>query len=367
MGRSSSENGGPVPGDGPVSGNGSIPSNGSLNGYTNGSDPYSMLDTLADAAIFGRSVAEDRELSLAVEAVGESELEALEAAAAVLASRHVEYEPMPASLRGRCFKAVLEAAQPGSVEPDSAQLNAAIAGQIAGDQSQTSVPSTNGVRSNGDHVSSDRANGVSTNGAALNPIPDRFAAADQRPLTFGVEPKASPSGFSPAWLAAAAAVVLGAAGWYQAIVAPASTLSEAAVALVDARDEMIDAGAAVMEWSAWTDAAVSAFGDVEGTVVWDAAAKDGYMTFKNLPANNPETTRYQLWIVDADRGAPLTVPPVDGGVFDVPAGETEVVVRIDPKLSVGNAAAFAVTLEGPEGAVVSERRPDQLVVIATDG
>jgi hypothetical protein len=61
-----------------------------------------------------------------------------------------------------------------------------------------------------------------------------------------------------------------------------------------------------------------------------------------------------LWIFDADRDP---AHPVDGGVFDVPAGaDGDVVVRIDPRLPIGRATAFAITVERPGGVVVSSRK-----------
>jgi hypothetical protein len=54
--------------------------------------------------------------------------------------------------------------------------------------------------------------------------------------------------------------------------------------------------------------------------------------------------------------------PVDGGVFDVPKADGDVVVRIDPRLPVSRATAFAVTVEEPGGVVVSSR--DRLPLLA---
>ncbi len=91
---------------------------------------------------------------------------------------------------------------------------------------------------------------------------------------------------------------------------------------------------------------------VEGTVVWSDAQQQGFMRFRNLSANDPTANQYQLWIFDATRPSEH---PVDGGVFDVPAGAEEVVVPIDPKLSIDSATLFAITLERPGGVVVSSR------------
>jgi hypothetical protein len=44
--------------------------------------------------------------------------------------------------------------------------------------------------------------------------------------------------------------------------------------------------------------------------------------------------------------------PLDGGVFDVTSTD-EVIMAISPKLFVGDAVLFAVTVETPRGAVVT--------------
>ena len=56
--------------------------------------------------------------------------------------------------------------------------------------------------------------------------------------------------------------------------------------------------------------------------------------------------------------------PIDGGVFDIPAGADEVIVPIDAKLRADNPAVFAITLEQPGGVVVSE---GPLLVVAPVG
>ncbi len=93
-----------------------------------------------------------------------------------------------------------------------------------------------------------------------------------------------------------------------------------------------------------------------GEVVWSDSRQEGYLTLANLPANDPARNQYQLWIVDPARDE----FPVDGGVFDVPAGEGPVVIPIDAKLLVERPAAFVITLEQPGGVV----RSKQEVVVA---
>jgi anti-sigma-K factor RskA len=117
-----------------------------------------------------------------------------------------------------------------------------------------------------------------------------------------------------------------------------------------------DAAALQLEWSATTDdAAVGASGDV----VWSARDQAGVMRIRGLQPNDPTQSQYQLWIFDAARDERF---PVDGGVFDVPAGDGEVLVPIDASLPVRQAMLFAVTVERPGGVVVSDR--ERIVLVA---
>ncbi len=92
---------------------------------------------------------------------------------------------------------------------------------------------------------------------------------------------------------------------------------------------------------------------VTGDAVWDPVTQRGYLHFVGLPANDPKVRQYQLWIVDGGRDKRY---PVDGGVFDVPANSSEVIVPIRAALPVRTAKAFAVTIEKPGGVVVSEQQ-----------
>jgi len=93
-----------------------------------------------------------------------------------------------------------------------------------------------------------------------------------------------------------------------------------------------------------------------GEVVWSDGKQEGYMTLSGIPANDPGQYQYQLWIVDPNRDT----LPVDGGVFDIPAGQDKVVIPIDSKLAVNKPAAFVITREKPGGVVKS----GQEVVVA---
>jgi anti-sigma-K factor RskA len=98
---------------------------------------------------------------------------------------------------------------------------------------------------------------------------------------------------------------------------------------------------------------------VTGDVVWDPAKQRGFIRFSGLKPNDPTRHQYQIWVFDGERDPRY---PVDGGLFDVPEGEGEVVVPIRAMLPVHVAKAFAVTVEKPGGAVVSAR--DRVIALA---
>lgn len=88
-----------------------------------------------------------------------------------------------------------------------------------------------------------------------------------------------------------------------------------------------------------------------GQVIWDNEKQQGFLVFKNLVANDAKQAQYQLWIADPSRDS----NPVDGGVFNIPLGEEEVIIAINPKLRITDPKAFVVTLEQPGGVVVSKQ------------
>jgi anti-sigma-K factor RskA len=98
------------------------------------------------------------------------------------------------------------------------------------------------------------------------------------------------------------------------------------------------------------------FEEMAGEVIWSDELQEGYLTLSNLPANDPKSRQYQLWIVDPDRDD----EPVDGGVFDIPASSGPAVIPIRNPLAVKSPQKFVITLEKPGGVVVSE----QEVVVA---
>ena len=105
-------------------------------------------------------------------------------------------------------------------------------------------------------------------------------------------------------------------------------------------------------------AGLGTFKDVGGKVVWSDQLQQGYMTLTGVPVNDPKKAQYQLWIVDPKRDE----APVDGGVFDIPADGSPVVVPIAAKLALTNPQAFVITLEQPGGVVKSKQ--EQVVALA---
>jgi anti-sigma-K factor RskA len=138
------------------------------------------------------------------------------------------------------------------------------------------------------------------------------------------------------------------------VIAPAPIKEPTAAQVRDAL--MAKAESLKLNWGATKDPLAAG---VSGDVVWDPVTQQGYLRFVGLPKNDPQVHQYQLWIFDATRDKRY---PVDGGVFDVPANATEVLVPIHAAITVRMAKAFAVTVEKPGGVVVSGR--EHILVLA---
>jgi hypothetical protein len=102
----------------------------------------------------------------------------------------------------------------------------------------------------------------------------------------------------------------------------------------------------------WLKAKDASGRQASGDVVWNAGEQRGYARVRGLARNDRRVASYQLWITDHDRDEKY---PVDGGAFDVDDESEELVVPIQPKLFVGTASAFSITVERPGGVVVSKR------------
>jgi hypothetical protein len=157
------------------------------------------------------------------------------------------------------------------------------------------------------------------------------------------------------WLAAAASIALALVAWWPRFMHATDGISAQAQpdqhTLQKLRDKLvIRPNAIAREWTATKDPNAPA---VSGDIVWDNKTQTGYVRFRGLPANDPHLHQYQLWIFD---GARSDKYPIDGGVFDMTADNNgDIVIPIKAKLPVRDPAMFAVTLEQPGGAVVSER------------
>jgi hypothetical protein len=148
------------------------------------------------------------------------------------------------------------------------------------------------------------------------------------------------------WLLTAAAGILAVFGWLPRF-SSAGALSGEELLQGLAAQAPVDL--LRLDWTALEDPASVGAG---GELLWSDSEQRGYMRFRGLANNDPLQSQYQLWIFDDKTD---TTYPVDGGVFDIPAGADEVVVTIDPKIRVKKAFQFAITVEKPGGVVVSKR------------
>lgn len=156
------------------------------------------------------------------------------------------------------------------------------------------------------------------------------------------------------WYAAAACVVLAVVGWWPTLqrwsgVQP--SLDELQDEALAERERLLESVPNIGHWSWDPDAGLRI--QARGDVVWDNAGQRGYLLLSGLPPSEPGQTQYQLWVFDAARDERY---PVDGGVFDVPADRSTVVVPIRAALHISRPSVFAVTLEHAGGVVVSDRR-----------
>ncbi len=162
------------------------------------------------------------------------------------------------------------------------------------------------------------------------------------------------------WFAAAASVLIALVGWWPRMQTgddPMMVQTPVVSTLEQERQELLSQqGVLQRTWQTTQDPAASG---VTGDVVWDPRSQNGYLRFRGLQANNSDQQQYQLWIFDGTRDERY---PVDGGVFDIPPGQREVIIPITAKLQIRDPAMFAVTIEKSGGSVVSSR--DRIVVVA---
>ncbi len=187
--------------------------------------------------------------------------------------------------------------------------------------------------------------------AKLRKDADRFFAEPQQNVV-ELRPRSNrSSGWNWGWATAAVLALVLIATNFVGPDIPSSIETQRERLIADAE------GTTVIPWAAPAD---REFAGVEGNVVWNDERQEGYMLLTGMPANDPATSQYQLWLVDPDRDE----NPVDGGVFDIPADASSVVIPIDAKLAVNNPKVFAITREQPGGVVVSK---GPLLVIASSG
>ncbi|HET7204606.1 MAG TPA: anti-sigma factor [Steroidobacteraceae bacterium] len=181
-------------------------------------------------------------------------------------------------------------------------------------------------------------------------LPRGGATAELAPV-----PAAAPRSSRTGWYAAAACLVLAAAGWWPRLDSLGHDLAHGTSPFQSAaekgRQRLIDsAGTHLGRW-AWAHESGLPAG-VDGEVIWDADRQEGYLTLAGLEPNERSGRQYQLWIFDGARDDRY---PVDGGVFDVPSHDGMITVPIRPALPLHEPLAFAVTLEPAGGVVVSDR------------
>lgn len=237
-----------------------------------------------------------------------------------------EHEEMPYSLRERLMAqadTVVDSMQPPARQSSSQPRVISIAGRS---RSTTAAP------------------------AIGTPPSVSKAPATRKPASWGSK---------VGWFAAAASVLIALAGWWPRLQSGGDPTVEVPIAttLEQERQQLLaQQGVLTRTWQTTQDPAASG---VTGDIVWDQRTQNGYLRFRGLQANNTDELQYQLWIFDGERDERY---PIDGGVFDIPPGQREVIIPITAKLQVRNPAMFAVTIEKAGGSVVSSR--DRIVVLA---
>jgi hypothetical protein len=293
-----------------------------------GQPDEAMVDLLIKQVTEGLSSAEQRELDVMDSETASAYLRDFERAAAAVT--------LAAGTRG------------ASLPPELAQRIARQAAEHFGPGAEALVASAPGASA---QVSSlDAARSAKLDAGTASP---RRASAS-RSGTYG-------------WLAAAACLVLAVFGWMRSpappeapavAVLPPTTIIPPVPPPPPAPPTPAQERTALLAKSDSIKVTLGATKDpaskgVNGDVVWDPVTQKGFLHFVGLAANDPAVKQYQLWIFDAARDQRY---PIDGGVFDVPADASEVVIPFNASLAVSKAAAFAVTVEKPGGVVVSARQ-----------
>jgi hypothetical protein len=155
------------------------------------------------------------------------------------------------------------------------------------------------------------------------------------------------------WIVAACAVIVATVGWMR----PARVITSEPAPVLSAsqqRAELLsNSDSQVLSWSTGPDPAGK---EIKGDIVWNTRLQKGYLRFRGAAKNDPTREQYQLWIFDKARQEFA----VDGGVFNVAdnsvdSGTGDIIIPVDAKLRVFDPALFAVTLERPDGVVVTDK------------
>ncbi len=286
-----------------------------------------MVDLLVKQVTEGLSPAEQRALDVLDSAVASANLREFErAAAAVALAGSANALPLPADLAQRIEHQALK---------HYAEAGIPVAGASSGDREKV----------------------VELAAAQARAAASRSARSAPKSGNYG-------------WFAAAACLVLAVIAWNRAPppAAPVAAVSPAPALIAppkpptaaEEREALLAKSDSLkLTLGATKDPAAAG---VSGDVVWDPVTQRGFLHFVGLAPNDPALRQYQLWIFDGGRDQRY---PVDGGVFDIPANATEVVIPIHAALPVLSAKAFAVTVEKPGGVVVSGRQ--HVVVLGAAG
>jgi hypothetical protein len=287
--------------------------------------PDRLIDLLVKRASEGVTAQEQAEIDRLSATHKTADLESFERAAAAVALAGIDEEPMPASVRARLDQTAADFIASGETKG------------TRGDVGGTAVPA------------------------------DELAARRERKQ----ERTSSPGGARLAWFAAAASLLIAIAGWWprlrDGLEPPAvvetppkveDPVPQVEPTLAEQRQKLLASSQGLVQGS-WAPAGDPATNPVAGDIVWDPETQQGYLRLTGLKSNDPAQYQYQLWIFDGEQDERY---PIDGGVFDIPAGEGEVIVKIDPAIGVKAPVMFAVTAEKPGGVVVSAR--EQVVALA---
>jgi len=287
--------------------------------------PDRLMDLLVKRASEGVTAQEQAEIDRLSASHKSAGLESFERAAAALTLAGIDEEPMPANVRARLDKTAAEFVASGELAK----------------------------------VGRDGASGASS-------LSDELAVRRER------KQERTPFRASRlAWFAAAASLLIAIAGWWprlrdglqppQVVETPPKVEDPAPKVeptLAEQRELLLASTQGLVQGN-WAPPGDPATNPVAGDIVWDPKTQQGYVRFTGLKSNDPTQYQYQLWIFDAEQDERY---PIDGGVFDIPTREGEVIVKFDPAIGVKSPVMFAVTAEKPGGVVVSSR--EQIVALA---